>query len=658
MTTPDLQTNTAVSTEGGAAALAAHVAVDQAIKEPVISCEQCGSCSSACPVTGVDGFNIRRIERSVQLEVIDDLVDSKVPWVCLMCGRCETACPNGYHIMTTTRGLRRLTAPAYVPTMAPCREACPVQMDVPTYVRMIADGKAADAYAVILEKVPLPAVLGRVCAHPCEEACRRKDAGGAISICALKRYAADTAAPIAAAGASAGTLGTEVAQAIAAAAPDTGRRVAVVGSGPAGLTAAFYLRKQGHAVTVFEARPRTGGMLRYGIPAYRLPDAVLDHEIGAIEALGVEIKTGIALAPGAGCEVPAGAAATGSQGAGATVTVESLKADGYDAVFLGVGAQVSRKIKLENAEHPDVLWGVEFLADIRDGVDVPVRDRVVVVGGGNVAVDVALTALRAGAKSVAMACLEARHEMPAFEWELEEAVAEGVELVPSWGPSRVLVEDGKIAGLELVRCRSVFDDSGAFCPMFGDDKRTLEADQVILAIGQATDLSFAGAGSGLQTLGGLLDVDLGTQQTALDGVFAGGDAAAKAPGTPGTIIQAIASARRAAAAIDRYLGGDGDIDERLWTDDPSFVYTGERAEGFADMARVADPTLPVAERFPGFHEVALGFDAESAVREARRCLNCDLEIKLALNGGAAHEGNGGGSYPAAGAAGAGPIGQP
>ena len=401
-----------------------HTAVDAAIKEPVISCEQCGSCSSACPVTGVDGFNIRRIERSVQLEVIDDLVDSKVPWVCLMCGRCESACPNGYRIMTTTRGLRRMTAPAYAPTMAPCREACPVEMDVPTYVRMIADGKAADAYAVIREKVPFPAVLGRVCAHPCEEVCRRKDAGGAIAICALKRYAADAAAPVAAGdpGSPGGGLPVETARAIAASAPDTGRKVAVVGSGPAGLTAAFYLRKKGHAVTVFEARPQTGGMLRYGIPAYRLPDAVLDHEIGAIAALGVEIKTGVALG---------GGPATGS-GAADFVTVESLKADGYDAVFLGVGAQVSRKIKLENAEHPDVLWGVEFLADIRDGKDVPVRDRVVVVGGGNVAVDVALTALRAGAKSVAMACLEARHEMPAFSWELDEAEAEGVQLVPAW----------------------------------------------------------------------------------------------------------------------------------------------------------------------------------------------------------------------------------
>lgn len=564
-------------------------------KEPIVSCEQCGMCSSACPVTGVDDFNIRRIERAVQLGMVDGLVDSKLPWVCTTCGRCEEACPNGYRIMSTTRALRALTPPDVAPAMAACRAACPAGVDAPRYVRLIAEGKPEAAYAVVREKVPFPGILGRVCAHPCEEACRRGAVNQPIAICTLKRYAAEYGA---------------AAFPKPAPGPDTGRKVAVVGAGPAGLTAAYYLRKLGHAVTMIEAREKAGGMMRYGIPAYRLPEEVLDQEIGGVLDLGIDLQTGRRL--------------------GEDVTLDELRA-GYDAVLLTVGAQVSRKIKLEGGDHPDVLWGVEYLADVRSGKDVGLKERVVVVGGGNVAVDVALSALRTGAKSVAMACLESRAEMPAFEWELEEAVQEGVELVPSWGPSRILVENGAIVGIELVQCHSVFDDSGAFCPMFGEEKRVLEADQVILAIGQATDLTFLEAKSPVATLGGLIDVDLESQATAAAGVFAAGDAAVKAPGTPGTIINAIAAGRRVAASIDRFLGGTGQIDEVLYHEDGADTYTGEREPGFADFVRVAEPTVPVEERFAGFVEVARGFDADRAVQEAKRCLQCDREIDLARN---------------------------
>jgi len=566
-------------------------------KEPIIACEQCGMCSSACPITGVDGFNIRRIERAVQLNVVDDLLRSGLPWQCTTCGRCETACPNGYRIMTATRTLRRMMQPELTPPMAACRTACPAGMDAPRYIRMIAEGNFDAAYAVIRETAPLPGILGRVCAHPCEERCRRAAVNQPISICTLKRFAADQA------GADFPPVAT---------ASDTGKSVAVVGSGPAGLTAAFYLRKKGHAVTLVEAREQAGGMLRYGIPAYRLPLEVLDKEIGDILDMGIDFRANTAL--------------------GEQTTIEHLQAE-HDAVLLAVGAQVSRKVKLEGADHPDVLWGVEYLADVRAGREVVLKDRVAVVGGGNVAVDVALSALRTGAKSVSMVCLEGRDEMPAFSWEIEEALQEGVDVIPSWGPGRVIVGDSGVTGLELVQCTSVFDDSGAFCPMFGDEQRELAVDQVILAIGQATDLSFLDPKGPVQTMGGLIDVDLVTQATALDGVFAAGDAAVRAPGHPGTIISAIAAGRRAAAAIDRHLGGDGDIGETLYEGNGAEDYTGERGEGFAGRRRATATSVSVADRAGSFVEVHCGFDAETAMTEAQRCLNCDLEIALARSGG-------------------------
>lgn len=579
-----------------------------AAREPIVSCEQCGMCSSACPITGVEDFNIRRIERAVQLGVVDHLLGTRLPWLCTTCGRCEAACPNGYKIMTTTRTLRAMMAEELTPPMAPCRKACPAGMDAPRYIRMIAEGRFADAYAVIRETAPLPGVLGRVCAHPCEDQCRRKAVNQPISICSLKRFAYDQ-----------GSADFPA----AATAADTGKTVAVVGSGPAGLTAAFYLRKKGHAVTLLEAREEAGGMLRYGIPAYRLPEEVLDKEIGDILTMGVDFRPGTEL--------------------GGAVTLEQLHTE-HDAVLLAVGAQQSRKVKLEGADHPDVLWGVEYLADVRAGKEVRLKGRVAVVGGGNVAVDVALTALRTGAESVAMVALESREEMPAFDWEVEEALQEGVELIPSWGPGRIITAGdgadgdaaGAVTGMELVQCTSVFDDSGAFCPLFSEEQRELACDQVILAIGQSTDLSFLEAKGAVETIGGMIDVDLASQATALAGVFAAGDAAAKAPGTPGTIINAIAAGRRAAAAIDAYLGGDGDIAETLLpADDAATPYDGAREPGFAEQERVAMPVLDPAERVRGFMEVACGFDAEAAVHEARRCLNCDLEIVMAREGGPA-----------------------
>ncbi len=556
------------------------------------ACEQCGSCSSACPLTGEDGFNIRRIIRHIELGLIDDIASTPHPWACTTCGRCESACPNGIAVLDVVRLLRAMCPAEFAADVPPpCVKACPAGIDIPGYVRLIAQGKPDLAHDLILESVPFPGVLGRVCTHPCENQCRRAEVNAPVSICALKRYAADNRG------------GSSIRD--AAVEPDTGRKVAVVGAGPAGLTAAYYLRKKGHQVTVFEARSKPGGMLRYGIPSYRLPEAVLVQEIDDVLSLGIELVTDRRL--------------------GVDFDLAQLREDGFEAVFVALGLQEGRRIDLDGAQLDDVSWGIEFLTEVAEGRDVTLRDRVTVIGGGSVAVDVALTALRLGAAEVTLACLESREEMPANRWEVETALEEGVSLMPSWGPTRIIDEGGRVTGIELVACTSVFDQDGNFGPTFGERRVTVETDQVILAIGQSADLSMLDANAGVEVEGGLIVVDRQTQRTAARDLFAGGDVVRG----PGSIIDAIADGKRAASAIDELLGGDGEIECARTVAAVDESYDGKRESGFADLKRAGVPTLPLAERHDGFREVELGLSSEEAVQEACRCLQCDFEIALA-----------------------------
>jgi len=554
------------------------------------ACEQCGCCSSACPVTGTNDFNVRRLIRYIEMDMAQEAADTGRPWTCTTCGRCETVCPNGIAVLDIIRPLRVLSPEEFVPAEAvpPCSAACPAGIDIPSYLRLIAQGKPEEACAVVLEKVPFPGILGRVCMHPCESECRRGEVNQPIRICALKRYAADKAGDVF-------TRNSKKADA-------TGKKIAVIGAGPAGLTAAFYLTKKGHEVTVFESRPKPGGMMRYGIPSYRLPEDVLDKEINQVLGIGIQLETGKQL--------------------GRDLDMKALQ-EQFDAVFVATGLQESRRIELMGSESGDVLWGVDFLSNVTEGKNAALKDRVLVVGGGNVAVDVALTALRTGAKEVTMACLESREEMPANDWEVEQAVEEGVRLMPSWGPKRILSSDGGVTGIELVQCASVFDEAGNFCPAFNEATESVETDQVILAIGQSADLAFA-EDAGLKVERGLISMDPETMETNLSGVFAGGDVGKG----PAAIIDAVAAGRRAASSIDRFLGGDGDIEETLAERPDTSGYDGSRERGFGDRVRLDIPVLPVGERHQGFEEVDLCFSDEEAASEALRCLQCDLEICL------------------------------
>ena len=555
------------------------------------TCEQCGLCSSACPITGVKNFNIRRILRHIELDLIDEIADSPLPWSCTTCGRCEGVCPNGIAILDIVRPLRSISPEKFFPEGPSCVHACPAGIDVPGYLRFIVQGKADEAYKLILEKVPFPGILGRVCTHPCENDCRRKEVNEPISICALKRFAADKA----------GALPEESFKVE----KETGHKVAVIGAGPAGLTAAFYLRKKGHHVTIFEARSKPGGMMRYGIPDYRLPEEVLEKEINQVLNLGIELKM--------------------DKRWGKDFNLNQLKKDGFEAIFIAVGLQLSRRIEMEGSQSKDVFWGVDFLMDVNQGKEFYLKEKVLVVGGGNVAVDAARVAKRLGAKEVLLLYRRSRSEMPAIKSEVDEAEREGIKFHFLIAPIKVITNNGRLTRLQCIRMELTEpDESGrrSPIPVKGSDFE-IEADQIIMAIGQSMDkkeileeLEY----SSQETI----SVDPVTLKTNLDGVFAGGDVAKG----PTSVIEAIEAGRRAASSIDQFLGGDGRIEEILAERSNSQPYSGKRKEGFADLKRVETPFLPVSERYKGFIEVENCFEEDQAIKEASRCLQCDLELRL------------------------------
>ena len=397
---------------------------------------------------------------------------------CTGCGLCTQVCPvevpSEYNQGQTPRPAVFINYPQAIPSthvidrrQAPCVQACPVHLDIREWVGLIAAGDDAGALALIRQKLPLPGVIGRICDHPCEEACLRgKLVEDPISICALKRFVADRERE------------SGKPAALPERAEPTGKKVAVVGSGPAGLAAAWELAICGHAVTIYEANPNPGGMLRYGIPAYRLPRDVLDSEIERILAMGVDLKTNVRV--------------------GKDIQLDQLRTD-HAAVFLATGLHLSRSLPLDNIDAQGVLLGVDFLHRANASEKIKLGQRVAVIGGGNVAVDVAMTARRLGAEEVQMICLESRDEMPAHEWEIRQAFEDGVRINYSWGPLHIAAQNGQVSGLESQRCVSVFDAKGFFRPSFdGAAKRVFPADTVIVAIGQGCDLSYLGPPAGCE----------------------------------------------------------------------------------------------------------------------------------------------------------------
>ncbi len=561
---------------------------------------------TAADVIGLEGepgdFRVRVLKRP---RIVD--LDK-----CNSCGDCLEACPvevpSEFDEGTMPRKAIYKRYPQAIPgAMAiskaerpPCVLPCPANVNCQGYVALIADGRFGEAYDLIRQRNPFPSVCGRVCHHPCEQECNRCELDEPVAINNLKRFAADWVAERRAAGED-------------PAPPPVGQidpdkpPVAVVGGGPAGLTTARDLALAGYPVTLFEAQETLGGTMLLGIPEYRLPDEVLQRDIDDMVASGFEVRTGVAM--------------------GRDFTLDSLKQDGYRAVFLGIGctrpAMLTRSTdgsKMKGAELDGVLSGLDFLRDVKLGRDPRLSDRVVVIGGGNVAIDVAMTARRQGAEQVELVCLEGRDEMPAHDWEIQDARDEGVTIHTAWGPKELVGSDGKVTGVKLQGCSRAFDDQGRFAPQFDANplnSMRIEADHIIIAIGQQSDFSFLAPNDPLWDRSKrFVHADPLTLQTNVDWVFAGGDMQSG----PASVIEAVAQGHEAAESIDRFLRGE-DLAAGREKPEQKAAETPQRE--FLLWPRAVPARLPLDQR-DGYAEIEQTLDQSAAVTEAKRCLACGI----------------------------------
>ncbi len=524
---------------------------------------------------------------------------------CTACGSCSPWCPvvmkSEFNMGTGPRKAVYIPFPQAIPNKAsidkredrPCKaacvDACPVRTNVLGYLKHISEGRFSDAYMLIRETNPFPSACGRVCYAPCEKVCNRGQMDDPLAIRDLKRFAVDSFDPA--------SLETPQVQ-------GTERKVAVIGAGPAGLACAHDLAMEGHDVTVYEALPEPGGMLRYAIPEYRLPKAELRAEIGFIERLGVTIKCGVEI--------------------GKEVTLDVLKSD-YEAVFIGTGAPKGLGLGVEGEDLAGIMDGIRFLRAINTGETIAIGKHVAVIGGGNTAVDCARTAKRLGSESVKLVYRRTREEMPAADEEIEALLHEGVEIEFLSAPVCFFGTNGKLAEMECIRMELGDADSSGRrrpVPVKGSEFK-LPVDSVITALGQATDTSFTGTAGVSLGKGDTIVIDAATGATNIEGIFAGGDVTTG----PAYVVDAIAAGKKGARSISKYLKGEpvtaeeaGQKPEQLSETELAVV-----VKRFPKAERLAMPEEPVEERVTDFREVATGYRPEDAMKEASRCLAGQIE---------------------------------
>ena len=564
-------------------------------------CVLCGRCVRACnKVRGVGVIDYRKKDMETYIGTLHDklLIDAD----CRFCTACAEVCPTGTirdkKVYSSADGTRE-------DFLIPCKNACPAHTDVPRYIRYVKEGKFDEAAAVIREKVPFPKALGYICNHVCELECKRTEVSDAMSIRNIKRFAAEQ---------DTGSVWKGKGKQL----PDTGKKVCVVGAGPAGMTAAYYLRKQGHDVTIKEALPTVGGMMGYGIPSYRLPRTIIEEEAAVIREAGVVIECNTKV------ENPA----------------ELLKE--YDAVLMTVGAHQGVRLPMEGAELAGTALNIDFLRsaslmqlseDVKASAteDIISADyaketvegkKVIVLGGGNVAFDCARTAKRLGATEIHVACLEAREAMTADEEEIEQAMEEGIFVHPAQTFERITGTDA-VTGVDFMDVEFfTFDENRrAIIEKKEGSEHHIDADVVIFAVGQRPALS-TDAGLELGRGNSIVVADK-SLATSAAGIFAAGDVVY---GTK-SVVQAIASGRDAAKEIDKYLGGDGDISEVLAPVETPDPWIGKK-EGFGYEKRMVTEVISAEERQDNFQLVDQGICAESICAEAGRCLQCDLRVQL------------------------------
>lgn len=489
--------------------------------------------------------------------------------------------------MMRRQSLERIIAQHCGDCLGPCERSCPAGCDIPGFVAAVADGRDREAHEIIMRTIPLPGILGRVCPAPCEESCRRHGVDDAVSICALKRFAADRNA-----------AGPD--PFVPERKPGSGRKVAIVGSGPAGLTAAYYLLAAGHGVTIIDSREKTGGVMRYGIPRFRLPETVIENDIAPIVAMGAEFRM--------------------STRFGTDIDWETLKKD-HDALFLAVGAGSASPLGIPGDDLPGVMSGIGFLEAVATGKAAGPGDSVIVVGGGNTAIDAARTALRLGAEVTIMYRRE-RGEMPANAAEIDEAVEEGVILRLLAAPVAIERSGAGLSVTAVSMTPGKPDESGRRRPEPVEGSESVAtADMVIAATGQSVQLSGSAASGIGFGKGGVILVDPATLETGVAGVFAGGDCVSG----PGLAIHAVEQGRIAADSIDRFLNG-----LPLKGSEPVFNSSyGERDKAPAPFyarakggSRTPVPERAAGERRGSFDEAVFGYDEELARKEAMRCLQC------------------------------------